>query len=403
MDLSLSNSLVSSATLNPDKLSLDLQFATDKTLTACKGPTPTFTRASTATFVGSDGLIQSAAINAARFDHDPITLACKGLLIEESRTNLLARSAEIENAYWTNSGVTTAGNDQISPDGNLNADTITAGASSIPSIYRAVSCVASTAYTLSFYIKIGTLTLNEFKFAVRDDTNGVFIDQNIIPNVTPVTTEWRRVVYTFTTPVGCVLVRPYLSRFSSTTEGTFSIWGAQLEQGSFPTSYIPTTTASVVRSADVCSITGSDFTGMYNQSEGSFACNYSIPAGFTGNRYATAIEDTAGGLINAYTFRNTNSGINFINTGGYLSIIGAITTGLSKHIIAYSGVSEFVYCKDGTIGSNTGSGTRDPSVFIRMSIGTLEAANSFSLNGHIASIRYFKKRLSNAKLQTLTT
>jgi len=50
----------------------------------------TFTRGTTATFVGSDGLIQTAAINAPRFDYDPVTLAAKGLLIEEQRTNLLS-------------------------------------------------------------------------------------------------------------------------------------------------------------------------------------------------------------------------------------------------------------------------------------------------------------------------
>ena len=85
----LSNSLVGGGSMNPDKLSLDLNFAVDKTLTARKGPTPTFTRGSTATFIGSNGLIQSSSIDGPRFDHDPITLACKGLLIEESRFNLI--------------------------------------------------------------------------------------------------------------------------------------------------------------------------------------------------------------------------------------------------------------------------------------------------------------------------
>jgi hypothetical protein len=71
MEYSLSSSLVGgSGSINPDGLSLDLQFAADKTLTARRGPTPAFTRGSTATFVGSNGLIQSAAINIPRFDHD---------------------------------------------------------------------------------------------------------------------------------------------------------------------------------------------------------------------------------------------------------------------------------------------------------------------------------------------
>jgi len=121
MDFSLSSSLVGSAVSNPDKLALDLQFATDKTLTARKGPTPAFTRASSGTFVGSNGLIQSAGTNVARFDHDPVTLACKGLLIEESRTNLL-RQSENFGTTWSASQLNTTGipaylNVATAPDG----------------------------------------------------------------------------------------------------------------------------------------------------------------------------------------------------------------------------------------------------------------------------------------------
>jgi hypothetical protein len=153
----------------------------------------------------------------------------------------------------------------------------------------------------------------------------------------------------------------------------------------------------------VCSITGDNFSGFYNQSEGSFACNYSIPAGFTGNRYAASIEDTVGGTQNGFAFRNTNSATSFIAGAGYASAIGAVTTGVSKHILAYSGLSEFVYVKDSVVGTTTGSGTRDPSLPIRMSIGSLEGSSGFTLCGHIAAIRFYKKRLPNAKLVTLTT
>jgi hypothetical protein len=71
--------------------------------------------------------------------------------------------------------------------------------------------------------------------------------------------------------------------------------------------------------------------------------------------------------------------------------------------LAYSGLTEFVYVKNSVVGTTTGSGTRDPSLHIRMSIGSLESSNAFNLCGHIAAVRYFRKRLPNAKLQALTT
>ena len=99
MKYALGNMLNGAGGFNPDGLSLDLQFAADKTLTARKGPTPVLTRATTGTFIGSNGLIQSAAVDAARFDHNPITQACNGLLIEESRENLQRNSAAF-NSIW---------------------------------------------------------------------------------------------------------------------------------------------------------------------------------------------------------------------------------------------------------------------------------------------------------------
>jgi hypothetical protein len=400
MNYSLGNMLGGAGALNADKLSLDLQFAADKTLTARKGPTPTFTRASSATFVGSDGLIQSAAINAPRFDHDPVTLACKGLLIEEARTNLLARSEEFGNAYWAISNASISENSQTSPNGSLTADTITVSAGT-PSLYRAVACTASTLYTFSFYIKIGTLTPSDFKFAVRDDTNGVFIAENIVPNVTPVTTEWRRVTYTFTTPVGCVTVRPYLMRYGYIAGGTVFLWGAQLEAGSFPTSYIPTVASSVVRSADVCSITGSAFTGMYNQSEGTFFTQ-STKISTNANAFIFHVSDNS--FLNGLDLRyssatNPAALMNVSNVNQLTGFNATITSGSSpKQAVAYK-------LNDCAYSANGASVITDTSALIptvsRLNIGGA-FNNTLAINGHIATLRYYKKRLANAKLTSLT-
>jgi hypothetical protein len=421
--------------LNPDGLALDLQFAADKTLTARKGPTPTFTRASTATFVGSNGLIQTAAINAPRFDHDPVTGDCRGLLIEESRTNALQHSANFKNTtssnYWENLSATTVTVDQItSPDGGLNADLLSTSATAFDCFFRRANFWAgSTQYTYSVFLKQGPSNhryvglyigagVGALKFPFFDFDNptvvripsGVLVGAINSTRVDAYPNGWYRVIVTFTTAATPASL--YCGAYISTSDGVIPassvagldvyVWGLQSELGAFPTSYIPTTTASVVRSADVCSITGSDFSGFYNQSEGSFACNYSIPAGFTGNRYAASIEDAVGGTQNGFVFRNTNRASSFIAGGGYDSTIGAATTTVDKHILAYSGLSEFVYVKNSVVGTTTGSGTRNPSLTIRMSIGSLEGFSSFTLCGHIASIRYYRKRLPNAKLQSLT-
>lgn len=380
-------------------LSLDLQFATDKTLTARKGPTPTFTRASTATFVGSDGLIQSAAINEPRFDHDPITLACKGLLIEESRTNLLAHSAELGNIYWSNSNLSISSDNQISPDGSLNAETITASAGT-PSIYRAVTCTASTVYTLSFYIKIGTLTPSDFKFAVRDDTNGVFIAVDITPNVTPVTTEWRRVTYTFTTPVGCVTVRPYIVRFGYISAGTFFLWGAQLEAGAFPTSYIPTTTVALTRSADVCSVTTA---GWSNAGDDTMLAEYFLSTATSG---AIIVEGSPAISWMSLSFSSTDRQRNIYRHGGTSTRFDATTANNSVSLININKTaltSGEQLALNGSLTQTVASDPPQADISTSLSIGSRGNGSSVFINGHIARIKYFRKRLPNAKIQALTT
>jgi hypothetical protein len=176
-------------------------------------------------------VLQTATTNVPRFDHNPTTGESLGLLVEESRTNLLLRSAELDNVTsWTLTGGTLAANNFAAPDSTQSADTVTLPAGgAVVSLFQVVSCTASTTYTFSFYARLGTLLANDFTFAVRDDTNAAFIAVDIVPGVTLSSTQWNRVTYTFTTPVGCVLVRPYLIRRGSTPGGTVHFWGAQLE------------------------------------------------------------------------------------------------------------------------------------------------------------------------------
>jgi len=332
MKYALGNMLNGAGGLNPDGLSLDLQFATDKTLTARKGPTPTFTRASTATFVGSDGLIQSAAINEPRFDHDPLTLACKGLLIEEGRTNL------------------------VFPSDTLTTQTRT---------------VTAVAHTLSFY-GTGTIVLS-----------GV-----AIATVTGTGAYPTRTTLTFTPTAGSLILTV-----------TGSVTQAQLEAGSFPTSYIPTVASSVVRSADVCSITGSDFSGFYNQSEGSF--------------YTESRPNTVNGTTTVFGVSNGTANERWLNRFAQNEQVNITSAGVESALDALNPVAGTLYkvaaaakLNDMAMSINGLSVLTDTSqpmpVVDRAGIGNPTGSVAGGGAVTIASIRYFRKRLPNAKLVTIT-
>ena len=130
-------------------------FAGEKTLNNGTGPAITFARGSTATYFDASGVLQTASTNVPRFDHDPATgNASRGLLIEESRQNLLQRSEEFDNAYWGKIDATVVDNAATSPASTLTADRVHPSTNSSASVFfRNGAASASTAYSASLFMK----------------------------------------------------------------------------------------------------------------------------------------------------------------------------------------------------------------------------------------------------------
>lgn len=436
MKYALGNMLSGGGALNPDEVSLDLAFAADKTLTARRGPTPTFARASTGTFVGSNGLIQSAAINGPRFDHDPVTGICRGLLIEEQRTNATVQSNGFSSSPWgENSGVVTLNQNQTGPDGITNsAWTFTDDSTLNPEgRFQSRSLTGGLTHTISAFVRKTTGTPTNFPSlsAVQGaaQASGVVINTTtgaVIPITsylsTTVTTatvssvdfgNYWRVSATFVAGATGNFDIVLLPAFNSTGDGVLVLtatgsavfYGHQLEVGSFPTSYIPTTTAALTRSADVCSITGGDFTSFYNQSEGTLFVEASgiMNSALGSNRPFVAISN--GTYNNTFTvYKNSGSALigTELRSGGF--------TGFER----FFGYTQFVAFKiavaaklnnanssfNGAIGSDDTLVTM-PTVD-RLAFRDATANSAGQASCHIARIQYFKKRLPNAKLQSLT-
>ena len=417
--------------LNPDGLSLDLQFAADKTLTARKGPTPVFTRLSTGTFVGSNGLIQSAAINTPRFDHDPVTLACRGLLIEESRTNLTVRSDDFGAGEWNQAAqrnLTVTANNTASPSGATDADLLTVGATT--TTYQVVQALpatgnitSGTAYTVSCFFKAKEVTRvsihagNQVTFpadAIFDLTGvgSIIGTPTGTASIQQYPNGWYRCIITATagatsnTSFRISPVSGTSRNYPGNSVDSFWAWGAQAEAGSFPTSYIPTTTGSVVRSADVCSISGANFTSFYNQSEGTLFANVFglMTDVLGGNRgFAVIADGTYNNSIGIYKTANAA----FIKAEG--------TTGNVAQFVLNNAYAQFTQYKvalgvktnDTNAAFNGSLKTTDTSVTLPSTMNRLEFRDATAAAGgqpscHLAALRYYRKRLPDAKLQALT-
>jgi hypothetical protein len=415
----LGNMLNGGGGLNADGLALDLQFAADKTLTARKGPTPVFTRASSGTFVGSNGLIQSAAINIPRFDHTSAGV-CRGLLIEESRTNVILQSETI-GTTWTQTNISVSSNVAVSPDGNTTADKIVENtASAIHGIDQSTTFTAIP-YTFSFYAKKdGRIWVRAFLsglastwFNIDNGTVGT-VASGFTASISSVGNGWYRCSITGTASAGTLSsgirmatgdgINTYLG---DGTSGIF-LWGAQLEAGSFATSYIPTVASSVVRSADVCSITGTPFSNMWNTAEGTMYASgdKSMSTVTSGSYFSFQAGGTEVGPLMTRTSTQLLGRIRN-NAGSDVTITDTSQSpsGEKKLAVAWvtsSDANTRDFSSSGVIltKSNPLAGTA-ASNQTTMIIGSRPSAAIF--NGTISTIRYYRKRLPNSKLVALTT
>jgi len=405
---------------------LNFQFAGSTTL----DPLITFTRASTGTFFNSAGVLTSAATNAPRLDYNPSTLAAQGLLIEESRTNLLTYSAELDNAAWGRTNVNLAANATASPDGTVNADLLipnTTNADHSISQLGVATAVSGSPYTFSLFVKAGGYNFVRLSFGgiagggftFFNLTTGVIGTSSgqLGSSITAVGNGWYRCTITRNAGSAASLnadiyVTSADNQFSWAGNGTSGIfiWGAQLEAGAFPTSYIPTTTTALTRAGDVASV--NTLSPWYNASAGTLYGEFAV-TGFasTGQFPSTAAlsDNTSSNRIN---MASTNTVANLYSYGE-VQVGGAPQAGfygasastfgvgtVRKSAIAYA-ANDFAFTTQGLAVQTDTSGTV-PTVD-RLYLGVGSTGNAQFLNGYLRRVVFYPRRLSNAELVSITS
>lgn len=336
-------------------------------------------------------VLKTASNNEPRFDYDPVTLEAKGLLIEESRTNLLTYSAQFDNAAWLKIGTTVTANAAVAPDGTVTADHITfSGAVNDRLDYAtSIAAVAGATYTYSVWLKGAG-----FVIITLNTTSGV---GGAVDKVITLTGDWVRhsVSVTYGADVtGNVRVHGVIDRAGSSP--TVYAWGAQLEAGAFPTSYIPTTSSAVTRQADSASMTGTNFSSWYRQDEGSLCAEYFPSAASSG---AVASLDMTGS-ISVILYDGLRSLTQYAYIGTAFGSLGNALPGVSaKAAIGFNLSSASASLN----GATTVNITTTVPILVpnRLGIGS-ETSGSNIMNGHIKRITYYPKRLPNYQLQILT-
>jgi len=407
-------------------------FAGEKTLNNGTGPAITFTRASIGTFFDANGTLQTASSDTPRFDHSGGSSL--GLLIEVARTNFLRNSqagGSTNGLVWSPSAfvgtgviathwgsfrafgsleVVGQGTEQgfnyidVKFSGN-NSNAFALSQIVSGDGFTTIDATSGETWTASVYVKLagGSLSgVSAVSLATQGrNTGNTVLTENTTTTVTP-NSSYQRVVATramsdpATAKVSLDVV--VTASATSTIDLTLRIAAPQLEQGAFPTSYIPTTSAAVTRSADSAVVT--PISSFYNQSEGTLFAEVRV-AGYA-NLYPAlfAISDgTATHQLLAF-YNSAGPTLEFISTPYNVST--GITTGQGdKCAIAISSTAARWVVNGALVGLSDEAMTLP--VATRIDLGAQYDGVATKLGGHIRRIAYYPKRLSNALLQSLTT
>lgn len=394
--------------------------------TASLDPRITFTRSlNTATRVNSSGNIETVNADLPRFDYDPTTLACKGLLIEESRINSCQNNTMVGAAAGTpgtlpigwafgaTGGLSTSVVGSGTEKGISYIDLRIFGTSSSTFLifswqaFGTVAAVQNQTWSSSFYVKLvgGSLTNvgTIRQFVVGADAGGAALTtgQTVFTPTNASLINQRIITTTTLTNASTAFVYPRLDLLFNSgvaIDVTLRIGMPQLELGAFSTSVIPTSSGVVTRNADVATMTGTNFSSWFNASEGTIGINLSTPMDYsTGfQTFYTISDGTNANRIAAVV----NSGANVINAEMIVS--SSATAGFYPSYISGSTKLFFAYKENNTnYAKDSVTGTTDTTCTVptmnRLNIGS-SAGSGNLLNGHVQKVFYYPQRLLNAEL-----
>lgn len=415
--------------------SLDLRFANNKSLVdATTGQNlVSFTRASSGTYVDSQGVIRTATTNEARFDHNPTTGESLGLLVEEQRTNSIRNNTMVGAVAGTPGTLPTNWGESLT---GLSRQVVKVGTENgIDYIdLRFFGTIAGTQFisrwdgitvpvangqtwTLSAWISLisGTLPSGNVVLSANLYNSG----SSYIGDTTPgqiktlIGATLSRLSGTATINAAtAAFARPYIYFLTANGEAvdfTLRIGMPQFEQGAFVTSVIPTSGTTATRSADVASITGSNFSSWYNQSQGTLyaVARSDVPSASLGSvqPHVSSIDD--GTTSNRISFfYNTGPAVDhrIVSAGVSTNPAGIAVSspsGSNYHAIAYG------------VGTSAGGAVLNGSAVAVSSPAAIPVVNQLSiakrgdttlnmLNGRIARLTFWPQRLPNSTLQQIT-
>jgi hypothetical protein len=346
-------------------------------------------------------------LNIPRLDYS--NGSCPSLLVEPQRTNILTYSQNFAHASWGAAATTINTSAGISPDGTLNANKFIPNTSATAH-YIDKFYISTLSGSISIYAKAdgyNNITILTATFNANFNlSNGTISDTGGIgtADIISVGNGWYRCIVYKTLASETI----YISCGSNTNAGFFNgsgngtsgvlIWGAQVEQGAYPTSYIPTQAASVTRNADAISKTG--ISSLIGQTEGTIFVDANISIRDT-TRFLVDMQDGTNNDVFQFVLGGNTLTISIFDGGTLQAILnGGYCLGNKKIALGYK-ANDFVLYIDGVQVATDTSGSVPTASLI--ALGYLYIASGYELGDRINTTALWQTRLTNEQLAQLTT
>jgi hypothetical protein len=367
-----------------------------------------------------------------RFHHD-FTSGVSGLMLETASATNLVLQSENFGTTWTNDSdrVAISVDQTTSPSGAMNADKISENTTVFERriALQALSVVSGTIYTFSCFVKaaerdvvqlrFGSTVGSQYKNFVIGGVNAGTIGSggSATAAIQAYPNGWYRCSITATsagTGSSAFSIGPHIKSDAFGFEGYVGtigsgifVWGAQLEAGSFATSYIPTTTATVIRAADSCALTDASFANLYNLSEGTIILDCS-PTSLNSLQGFYAIHGAVRSLGGhaVYSSGSNNSITAYSYTSNYEPTISSTVTGITSKRIK---IAHAYKTNDGAISINGSQVEYDNTYAVPTNItGLVLGADGFANTPNYSSVlisdfKLYRKRISNDLMRVHST
>jgi hypothetical protein len=355
-------------------------------------------------------------LNVPRLTYQNGGGGCPSLLLEKQSTNLVQYSEQFDNAWWTKGNGSVTANATTSPDGTTNADKFAEDSTNNNHYFGDDTTSATSGQLVTFTIFAKASERSWIALRLYNGSGSVIGWYNIgsgalgtiggggIASITSMGNGWYRCALTITMASSSVFL-PYVFTSTGDTILTYTgtsgsgvfVWGAQAEISSYPTSYIPTTSASATRVLDECSKTG--ISSLIGQTEGVLFVDFVFTA-YDGSAKWIAFLGGGANYIGLYANSSTNIIGEVSNTTSQFSGAYSFSVGQRYKIaIAYKS-NDFAYYINGAQISTASSGT----VPTTSDFTFLYSTTNDRIGGKVYNqLCLFKTRLTNAELASLTT